>query len=205
MPPEKRWLLVPPILTRILQTDHATSNPEERQAEVSLIQTCTTFFKQAYMHTLSLKNQPMPPPHPSRSAAGPAPTSQQEFFVRFVKHLLHHFRQCVKSVLVTFMEKNQLRKVLLIDEDLDRTGAWEEEDKDDHQKKKKSKNYRLGLFQAIIAAGDQLAELASPSSSGESESAQNDADSDDKFPSCLATADDWRQIKDTFLTMIDSN
>ena len=131
LPPEKRWLLVPPILTRILQTDHATSSPEERQAEVSLIQTCTTFFKQAYMHTLSLKNQPMPPPHPA--ATGPAPTSQQEFFVRFVKHLLHNFRQCVKSVLVTFMEKNQLRKVLLIDEDLDRVGDAD----DDHNKAKK--------------------------------------------------------------------
>lgn len=187
-------MLVPPILTRILQTDHASSNTEERLAEISLIQICISSFKQAIVHAITLSNQLMPAylSHGTDSAHAAAAVDQKTLFVRFVKHLLHHFRQCVKSVLVTFMEKNQLRKVLLIDEALDGNVTVTTDEK------KKPKNYRLGLFQALIASGDQLAELLLSN-----EPVAVGRDTSDSSHASLATADDWKQIKDTFLTMID--
>ncbi len=217
LPPEKRWLLVPPIITRVLQTDHGASSSEERDAEVTLIQTCVQFFKQAYLHANSLKMTTATTTTATitngTTTLSSTTTNMKSHYVTFVKQLLTHFRQCVKSVLVTFMEKNQLRKVLLIDEVLSSSSTSSSDTNSDDKKKTKSnKNHRLGLFQSLIATGDQLANdltaaviVLNNNASTTNDGKDNDNQALQPAQWTATAADDWRQIKETFLARIDDN
>ena len=167
LPPDKRWLLVQPILARILQTEHTGMSAEDRDAESKLIAIVKAFFQQAYLHGASLREQAAASSQPS-SALRPV-----------IMQLLNHFRQTVKSVVVTFMGKNQLRKVLLLDSEAG-TEVLRPED-----------NPRLEVFRGLVSTGDKLAMLLSAI----------DGPGGDQGEEGVG---EWRQIKETFLRMLEA-
>lgn len=96
LPPEHRWALLPVILARVLQLDPADQPAEEQEVEKKLMKTLVQFVQHSREYQ---KSQHMHPPD-----AGPAP---------FTAQLLGNLRQCVKSVMVSQMEKSKLRAALL--------------------------------------------------------------------------------------------
>jgi hypothetical protein len=97
--PEHRWALVPIVLTKLLQVVPAAGAVSENHAvEQKLLQTIVEFFQFSYQYQID-QQKTMP-------ANNTAP---------FTNILLINLRVCIKSVLVTQMEKKQLRQALVSD------------------------------------------------------------------------------------------
>ncbi|CAK9250379.1 unnamed protein product [Sphagnum jensenii] len=146
LPPEKRWVLVQPVLTRVLQAE-VVVGLEEQGAEVKLVGAVQFFFKQALLHASALQD------HSRTAAGGPGLEAAVEGYISFVQMVLAHFRQCLKGVIVTFMGGQQLRRALRIDEPGMGGGQGPE-------------NHRLQLFRSLIASGDRLAAMLLSAVSG---------------------------------------
>ena len=99
LPPEQRWALLPVILARVLQLDPAEQTAEEKDVEQKLMKTLVQFVQHSreFQQVQAQQQQ-------QRGSGAPAPFSAQ---------LLGHLRQCVKSVMVSQMEKSKLRAALL--------------------------------------------------------------------------------------------
>jgi hypothetical protein len=97
LPPEQRWALLPVILARVLQLDPSEQPIEEQEVEKKLMKTLVQFVQHSREYQQSQQMR-----HPPNS--GPAP---------FTAQLLGNLRQCVKSVMVSQMEKSKLRAALL--------------------------------------------------------------------------------------------
>lgn len=94
--PEYRWALIPVILARILQTDPAEQNDEDKDVEEKLMRTILQFAQHSHQYQQEMQSQ-VPPcsTHP------------------FTLQLLTHLRQTVRSCMVAHLEKSQLRQALL--------------------------------------------------------------------------------------------
>jgi len=101
LPPEQRWALLPVILARVLQLDPAEQSAEEKEVEQKLMKTLVQFVQ----HSREFQQAQAQQQHQRTGGSGaPAPFSTQ---------LLGNLRQCVKSVMVSQMEKSKLRAALL--------------------------------------------------------------------------------------------
>ena len=98
------WALLPAILARILQVSPSGQQEEDTAIEQRLSKTLLEFINHTHQYLQDIVLQ---------AAAGNASILQdggpKTFAIEFVAHL----RQCVKSVMVSFMEKTQLRQALL--------------------------------------------------------------------------------------------
>jgi exonuclease VII large subunit len=156
-----RWLLVPSILLRILQTDANNMSNEDKEDEKRLSSALETFFKQALNHVQSLQSQPK---------------SNPVSLLNLTRDLMNHFRQALKSVVIGFLGEHQLRQALLIDDSImnsNNTGGGS------------GISIRLNLMRSLISTGDQIVNMMMKE--GES-----------------SNTDDWRQLRETFLTMVDT-
>lgn len=93
--------MIPVILARLLQTppnSTATINPENAQVEQQLIRTIIEFLQYSYQFQIERQSA-----EPEGSTAA------------FTNVLLINLRQCVKSVMVSHMEKVKLRQALVSD------------------------------------------------------------------------------------------
>ena len=97
--PEKRWALIPVILARVLQSDPDNQSVEDKEVEQRLMRTVMVFIKQTQGHQEVLSTSPNP--------------GAAEELASFSQKLLVNLRYCLRSVMVSQMEKTQLRKALL--------------------------------------------------------------------------------------------
>lgn len=95
-----RWALLPVILARVLQSDPLEHSGDELAVEKKLLQTLVQFIE--HSHEFQKNQQALV------STGGSAP---------FTSMLLSHLRLCVKSVMVSQMEKSRLRATLKISRD----------------------------------------------------------------------------------------
>ena len=96
-----RWALLPVILARVLQSDPLEQSADEQIVEKKLLQTLTLFIE--HSHEYQRNQQAL-----VSAAGGCAP---------FTSMLLSNLRLCVKSVMVSQMEKSRLRTTLKFSRD----------------------------------------------------------------------------------------
>lgn len=96
-----RWALLPVILARVLQSDPSEQSSDEQAVEKKLLHTLTLFIEHSHEYQ---KNQQAL----VSSVGGCAP---------FTSMLLGNLRLCVKSVMVSQMEKSRLRTTLKFSRD----------------------------------------------------------------------------------------
>jgi hypothetical protein len=109
---------LPVILARILQIDPADQNEDDKAVEQVLLKTLLEFIRHSQQFQQDLQAQ-VPP----------------GTVVPFTLILVSNLRQCVKSVMVSRMEKSQLRQALL------------------------SSRTRAEIMHVIVQLGDSLTEL----------------------------------------------
>eukprot|EP01035_Chromulina_nebulosa_P017710 gene17710-23302_t len=95
LPPNHRWALLPAILSRVLQVNPINLPDEDKLVEEKLLKTLTDFIRYAHNYQQELKQ-----------------TSPNDY-IEFSLNILSYLRQCLKSVMVTFLDKNELRQALL--------------------------------------------------------------------------------------------
>jgi len=95
LPPNHRWALLPAILSRVLQVNPTNLPDEDKLVEEKLLKTLTDFIRYAHNYQQELKQ-----------------TSPSDY-IEFSLNILSYLRQCLKSVMVTFLDKNELRQTLL--------------------------------------------------------------------------------------------
>lgn len=180
LPPEQRWLLVPVIIARILQSQPNQQTPEEITIEKSLLKSILSFVQHAHEHqkrqqhsfdideecrqVQQLANEKgiQSIPHVDTfSMSGKSSTNGTTSAVirsaaPFTVLLLGHLRQCVKSVMITYMEKKVLRQALL------------------------SCRQRAEMMHVIVELGNELSSIVDASIRLE-----------------------WTTIKETFMAMLD--
>jgi hypothetical protein len=98
--PVLRWALLPVILARVLQSDPTEQSADEQGVEKKLLQTLVQFIE--HSHDFQKNQQALV----LRGVAAP-----------FTTMLLGNLRLCVKSVMVSQMEKSRLRTTLKISRD----------------------------------------------------------------------------------------
>ena len=142
LPPEKKWLLVQPMLARVLQASSSSASPsaEESQADVSLCSALINFFSQARNHATNLRQK-------DNDASDSAAAKKSEaFWFVLASQLLSHCRVTVKSVLVGFLGPN--RELLLKALQLTSEAGPGEAGK-----------VRLDVLRALLATGDKMLSL----------------------------------------------
>ena len=97
-----RWALLPVILARVLQSDPADQPADEQAVEKKLLGTLVQFIE--HSHEFQKNQQALV----SGSLGASAP---------FTTMLLGNLRLCVKSVMVSQMDKSRLRATLKISRD----------------------------------------------------------------------------------------
>lgn len=105
LPPDHRWALLPAILARILQVDPSEQQEEDKTVEQKLIKTLLEFVNHTHQFLQDLQAQKL-----QGAVEGWQPPVSPD---KFAHEFLANLRQCVKSVMVSFMEKSQLRQALL--------------------------------------------------------------------------------------------
>ena len=95
-----RWALLPVILARVLQSDPTDQSIDEQAVEKKLLNTLVQFIK--HSHEYQRNQQAL------CASGGSAP---------FTSMLLGNLRLCVKSVMVSQMEKSKLRATLKFSRD----------------------------------------------------------------------------------------
>jgi len=103
LPPEQRWALLPVILARIFQSDTSIHTDEDKEVEQILIKTLLEFIQYSQKLQVEQLEQIKKACEENGQPITPAP---------FTPVLLGHLRQCVKSVMISQMEKNKLRQAL---------------------------------------------------------------------------------------------
>lgn len=98
IPADERWTLLPVIVARILQKDPSEQSPEDAAVETTLLCTLIRFIE--FEHQSITERQ-------QHFQANHALDHTESLVM-----LLSHLRQCIKSVMVSQMEKSQLRKAL---------------------------------------------------------------------------------------------
>ncbi len=94
--PEHRWALLPVILARLFQTPVKEQSDEEQKIEQTLLKILIDFVQHSHVY------------QQEQQAAAAAGTTAS-----FTLVLLTNLRQCVKSVMVSQMEKSKLKNTLL--------------------------------------------------------------------------------------------
>lgn len=94
LPPNYRWILIPAIVARILQVKPSDQLEEDKVVEEKLLKHVLDFIRYAHAYQ-------------QETFLGPNSSTE------FTYYLLGNLRQCIKSVMVTFMDKVQLRQALL--------------------------------------------------------------------------------------------
>lgn len=109
--PDHRWALIPAILARILQVNPSDQQEEDKQVENKLIATLIGFIHHTHQYQKELQQREE---MEMRSFAAAAwPPAQPIASMRFATEFLGNLRQSIKSVMVSFMDKAQLRQALL--------------------------------------------------------------------------------------------
>jgi hypothetical protein len=125
--PEQRWALIPVIMARVLQADPTDQPAEDQAVEQKLLKILLQFIH--HSHQFQQDQQALAAPHGN--------------IAPFTLTLLHHLRQCVKSVMVSQMEKSRLRSALL------------------------SSRSRAEVMHVVVEIGDKVANSADETSSTE--------------------------------------
>lgn len=176
LPPEKKWLLVQPMLARVLQASSSSNVPsiEETQADASLCTALIAFFSQARNHATTLRQKDQD----SADATRPMPESEPFWFV-LASQLLAHCRVTVKSVLVGFLGPNResLLKALQLTGD---TGLGD------------AGKVRLDVLRALLATGDKMLGLML------SVQGTGVQDLEEKLQ-------EWKQTKDALLSLLGAS
>ena len=94
--PEHRWALLPVILARLFQTPVKEQSEEEQKIEQTLLKILIDFVQHSHVYQQE-----------QQAAAAAGSTAS------FTLVLLTNLRQCVKSVMVSQMEKSKLKNTLL--------------------------------------------------------------------------------------------
>lgn len=94
--PDHRWALLPVILARLFQTPIKEQSDEEQKIEQTLLKILIDFVQHSHVY------------QQEQQAAAAAGTT-----ANFTLVLLSNLRQCVKSVMVSQMEKSKLKNTLL--------------------------------------------------------------------------------------------
>jgi hypothetical protein len=134
LPPEQRWALLPVILARIFQSDTTIHTDEDKDVEQLLIKTLLDFIQYSQKLQVEQEEQFKKSCEEKSQPISPAP---------FTPVLLGHLRQCVKSVMISQMEKNKLRQALT------------------------SSRIRAEIMHVIIQVGTKVAEDASSESAAD--------------------------------------
>jgi hypothetical protein len=136
LPPLHRWKLVPLVVARIMisnptSTSGASSSGSYANDNVllerKLLKTIIEFLQYSYQHHKTLQAN-------SRSG-GPVDPSAA---LKFADELLNNLRECLKNIIVSQMEKNQLRESLL------------------------AERTRAEIMNVVVEVGDQVYPASSP-------------------------------------------
>jgi len=183
LPPEKKWLLVQPMLARVLQTNSSSSasNPsvEEIQADVALCSALITFFSQARNHATTLRQKDHSGGDSFSESRTSTTTAVEPFWFVLASQLLAHCRVTVKSVLVGFLGPN--RELLLKALQLTSEAGPGEAGK-----------VRLDVLRALLATGDKMLGLLL------SAPGVHVQDVDEKVQ-------EWKQTKDALLSLLGAS
>lgn len=98
----RRWALLPAILARILQVNPDDQADEDKAVEEKLMKNLLDFIRHAHQYQRELQSK-----SDDKFLEGGSSSS------KFTLLLLGHLRQCLKSVMITFSDKAQLRQALL--------------------------------------------------------------------------------------------
>jgi hypothetical protein len=99
-----RWALLPAILARILQVNPEEQADEDKVVEEKLMKNLLDFIRHAHQYQRELQSKT-----DDKFLDGGGDASS----ANFATFLLKHLRQCLKSVMITFLDKAQLRQALL--------------------------------------------------------------------------------------------
>lgn len=95
--PAQRWAIIPAILAKLLQIDPETQSSEDSFVEIRLLKLVTDFIAHAQQY--------------QREQHGAAMQAGQPF-AAFSVELLEHLRKCLKVLMVSLIQKSQLKKAL---------------------------------------------------------------------------------------------